>query len=80
MHSTSHWSFLVLHNLPFRDRRRLVLPEINLELETIGRVEDSFDNGVYDSSAVHGDADVVADCMLTWGWFGLLRHTKDCTI
>ena len=60
---------LILHNLPFRDRRRLVLPEINLVFETVGRVEDCFDNGVYDFSAVHADADFTADFELSFRLF-----------
>jgi hypothetical protein len=49
------------HNLPLQNLRRLVFPEINLVLQSIGRIEDCFHNGVYDFPAVHGDADVVAD-------------------
>jgi hypothetical protein len=67
-------SILVFHNLPFGDRRRLIFPEINLVLETIGRVEDCFDNGVYDFAAVHADADVVADFELVV-WL-LLWHLR----
>ena len=58
---------LILHNLPFRDRRRLVLPEINLVLQSIGRVEDCFDDGVNDFAAVHADANVIADFGLFTG-------------
>jgi hypothetical protein len=66
------FSLLSFDNLPLRDRRRLIFPEINLVLETIGRVEDGFDNGIYDLSAVHADADFIADFELTRGWTVLL--------
>jgi hypothetical protein len=46
----------------------LIFPEINLVLQSIGRVEDGFDDGVYDFAAMHADADFVAD----FGLFG--RH------
>jgi hypothetical protein len=65
VHGTSHSSFLVLHNQPFRDRRRLIFPEINLVFETICRIEDGFDYGIDDFAAVHTDADFVADFELT---------------
>jgi hypothetical protein len=59
---------LVLYNLPFQDRRRLVLSEINLVLEVVHCVYDRFDDGIHDFPAVHADADFVAD----FGLFG--RH------
>jgi hypothetical protein len=75
---------LIFNNLPLRDCRRLVLPEINLVLETIGRVEDCFDNGIDDFSAVHGDADVVADFVgrgiwLLWHEDAILQHVQNWT-
>ena len=70
-------SILVFHNLPFGDRCSLIVSERNLVLETVGRIEDSFDYGIDDLAAVHGNADFVADFkLLLWGRVGLFRHGK----
>jgi hypothetical protein len=62
--------FLFLHNLPFADERGLFIPEINLIVQTVRLVDDSFDYSVDDSTGVHADADVVAD-------FGLFTRHAD---
>jgi hypothetical protein len=68
--------FLILHNLPFGDRCSLIVSGSNLVLETVGRIEDGFDYGIYDLAAVHADPDFDADFKLPWGGIGLSRRGK----
>jgi hypothetical protein len=46
-------AILFLHNLPLANERGLLLPEINLIVQTVRLVDDGFDYGVYDFTAMH---------------------------
>jgi hypothetical protein len=50
--------------------------ERNLVLETIGRIEDSFDRGIDDLAPVHADTDFIADFKLPWVGLGFLGTAR----
>ena len=52
---------MLLHNLPLADERGLLFPEVNLIVQTVGPVDNRLDYGIDDLTAVHADADFVAD-------------------
>jgi hypothetical protein len=55
---------LVFHNLPLTNQRCLIFAEVDLIPWTVREfIVYDFDDGVDDSTAVHADADVVADFM-----------------
>jgi|SRR5580700_6219168 hypothetical protein len=59
---------LVSHNLPFANQRCPVFPEINLISHAVRVfVVYRLDDGIDDSTAMHGDADVVANFRI---WVG----------
>jgi hypothetical protein len=71
------WSSLPLvcfRNLRSPHQRRLLISEINLIVQTVRLIDDRLDYGIYDSTAVHGDADAVTDRVLPWRRVGVFRH------
>jgi hypothetical protein len=73
---------LGLHNLPFQDRRRLVVPEINLILWVTGGFDNRLDRRIYNLSTVHlhADADFVPDFVLLIGHEVRLAHRVEVSI
>jgi hypothetical protein len=63
------FSLLSFDNLPFRDRRRLIVLEINLILSAAGGFDNRLDRRIYNLSAVHfhADANFVTDFGLFTG-------------
>jgi hypothetical protein len=66
--------WLLFHNLPFPNQRRLVLFEINLIPWAVVIVVHGFDSGFHDFAAVHVYADFVAD--FVGHGIGLLWHDE----
>jgi hypothetical protein len=72
--------FLFLYNLPLADERGLLIPEINLIVQTVRLVDDRFDYGIDDLSAVHGNADVVADFGFVAGHAARISRRIVCSL
>lgn len=73
--------FLLLNNLPFLHKRRLLIPEIHLKLPAVGVFDDRRDCGINNSAMMQVDLDVVTDLVLTvlallFGWHS--RNLSDC--
>jgi hypothetical protein len=76
------FSLLSFDNLPFRNRRRLVVTEINLILWAAGGFANRFDRRIYNlpTMHLHADADFVPDLVLLVGHGVRFAHRVEVSI